>query len=89
MVDLPHVEGVPGGELSAIKDESFDSDKDITRTHHSTLTQDDVNLLSQLLDVPTEDRKRQYDKDLTNEVVKTSDNRFTNAEESPISPQKH
>ena len=42
MVDLPHVEGVPKGELSAIKDELFDSDKDITRTHHSTLNQDDI-----------------------------------------------
>ena len=28
MVDLPHVEGVPEGEPSAIQDELFDSNKD-------------------------------------------------------------
>ena len=60
MSDLPHVEGVPEGEPSAIKDTSFESDKDITRTHHSTLNQDDVNLLSPLLDIPMEDRKIHY-----------------------------
>ena len=84
MLDLPHVEGVPEGESSAIKDESFDSDEDIPRTHHSTLNQDDVNLLSPLLDIPTEDRKRQYDVGLANEVINTSKDRFHNAEGSPI-----
>ena len=87
MADPPHVEDVPAGEPSAIQDESFDSNKDTTRPHHSTLNQDDANLLSQLLNVPMEDRKRQYE-DLTNEVVKTSDNRFNNAEGSPISSKR-
>ena len=36
MVDLPHVKGVLEGEPSAIQDDSFDSNKDITRTYHST-----------------------------------------------------
>ena len=70
MADPPHIEGVPEGEPFAIQDDLFNSDKDTTRSHHSTLNQDDVNLLSQLLLVPTEDRKRQYDKDLPNEVAK-------------------
>jgi hypothetical protein len=34
MVDLPHVEGVPEGEPTAIRDEFSDSDVNITRTHH-------------------------------------------------------
>ena len=53
-----HVEGVPAGVPSTIRDESFDSNEDTTIPHHSTLNQDDVNLLPQLLNVPTEDRKR-------------------------------
>ena len=85
MLDLPHVELVPEAEASAIKDESFNSDEDITRTHHSTLNQDDVNLLSPFLDIPTEDKKRQYDANLANEVINTSEDRFHNAEGSPIS----
>ena len=89
MLDLPHVEGVPEGEPSAIKDTSFESDKDITRTHHSTLKQDDVKLPSPLLDIPMEDRKIQYDADLANKVINTSKDRFHNAEGSPISTQKY
>ena len=84
MVDPLHVEGVPEGEPSAIQDESFGSDEDIPRPHHSTLNQDAVNLLSPLLDIPMEDRKIQYDADLTNKVVKISKDRLYNAEDSPI-----
>ena len=84
IVYLPHLEGVPKGEPSAIQYELFDSDEDITRPHYSSLNQEDVNLLSPLLDIPTEDRKRQYHADLTNKVVKTSEDRFHNAEGSPI-----
>ena len=77
-----HVVGVPaGGPTYAIQEELFDSDEPT----NSTLNQDDVNLPSERLAVPTEDTKRQYDKDLTNEVVKTSDDRFNNAEGIPIS----
>ena len=76
----PHIEGVPAGEPSAIREESFDKDEPT----NSTINQDDVNLLSELLAVPTEDRKRKYDEDLTNGVVKTSDDRFNNVEGSPI-----
>ena len=73
MVDLPHVEGVSKGEPCAIQDELFDSDKDMIKPHHSTLNQDDVNLLSPLLDIPTKDRKIHYDENPTNEVVNTSE----------------
>ena len=76
------------GRPSAIQDESFDSNEDITRTHHSTLNQDDVNHPSPLLDIPTEDRNRQHDGDVTNEVAKTPEDRFHNSEGSPIFEKK-
>jgi len=76
----PHREGVPAGEPSAIQEESFNSNEPT----NSTLNLDDVNLLSELLAVPTEDRKRQHDEDLTNEVAKTSDDRFNKVEGSPL-----
>ena len=85
MGDPPHVEGVLAGGGSALQDESFHSNEDITRPHNSTLNQDDANLLSQHLNFPTEERKIQYDEDLQNKVVKTSDEWFNNAEGSPIS----
>ena len=69
----PHREGVPTGEPSAIREDSF-----------STLEEDDVNRLSELLAVPTEVRKRQHDEGLINEVAKASNDRFNNVEESPI-----
>ena len=84
IVDPPHVDGVPAGEPSAIQDESFNGDEDTTRIHHSTLNQDGVNLLSQLLNVQTEDRKIQYDGGLTNEMVKTSNDGLIKPEGSPI-----
>ena len=56
----------------------------MTRTHHSTVKQDGVNLLSPLLDISKEDRKKQYDADLENEVTKTSEDCFHNAEGSLI-----
>ena len=68
-----HREGVPTGEPSAIQEESS-----------STINEDDANLISQLIVGPTEDRKRQHNKDLTNEVEKISDDRFNKAEGSPI-----
>ena len=52
MLYQPHIEGIPEGEPSVIKDKSFNSEEDIIRTHHSALNQDDVNLLSPLLDIP-------------------------------------
>ena len=76
----PRMEGVPAGEPSAIQEESFDS----YEPTNSTLNQDDVNILSELLAVPTEDRKRQYDEDLTNKVAKTSDDWINNVDRSPI-----
>ena len=76
-----HVVGVPaGGPTYAIQEELFDSDEPT----NSTVNQNDITLLSEPLAIPTEDRKRQYDEDLTNEVVKASDNRFNNVERSPI-----
>ena len=69
----PHREGVPTGEPSAIREDSL-----------STLEEDDVNRLSELLAVPTEFRKRQHNKDLTNKGGKISDDRFNKAEGSPI-----
>ena len=69
----PHREGVPTGEPSAIQEESS-----------SHLEEDDVNLLSELLAVPTQVRKRQHDEDLTNEVAKASDDWFNTVEGSPI-----
>ena len=85
VLDQPHIRGVPEGEPSVIKDGLFNSDEDITRTQHSTPNQDDINLLSPLLDIPMEDRKRQHDANLANEVINTSEDRFHNAEGSPIS----
>ena len=70
---LPHREGVPTGEPSAIREDSF-----------STLEEDDVSRLSELLAVPTEVRKRQHNKDLTDEGDKISDDRFNRAEGSTI-----
>ena len=75
----PHREGVPTGEPSAIQEKSSNSNEPT----NSTLNQD-INILSELLAVPTEDRKRQHDKDLANKVAKTSDDRFNNVEGSPI-----
>ena len=69
----PHREGVPTGEPSAIREESS-----------STINEDDANLILELIVVPTEDRKRQHNEDLTNEVDKISDDRFNKAEGSPI-----
>ena len=57
MLDQLYIEGIPEGELSVIKNGLFNIDKHITRTHQSTLNQDDNNLPSPLLDIPTEDRK--------------------------------
>ena len=62
-------EGAPTGEPSAIREDSF-----------STFNEDDVTRLSELLAAPTEDRKRQHNEDLTNEVDKISDDRFNKAE---------
>ena len=84
MIDQPHIESIPGGEPSIIKDGLSNSDKDITRTHYSTINWDDVNLLSPLLDIPTEDRNIQYDVDLANEVFNISEDCFHKAEGSPI-----
>ena len=84
MIDQPHIAGIPEGGPSVIKDGSSNSDEDIARTRHSTVHQDDVNLLSPLLDIPTEDRKRQYDTDLANEVINTSKDHFHKAKDSPI-----
>ena len=69
-----------GSPPLSIREESSNSDEPT----NSTLNQDEINLLSELLAVPTEDRKRQHDKDLTNEVAKTSDDRFNNMKGSPI-----
>ena len=49
-----------------------------------TLNEDDVNLISEIKAGLKEDRKRQHNEDLTNEVDKISDNRFNRAEGSPI-----
>ena len=73
-MEIPaHREGVPTGEPSAIQEESY-----------STINEDDANLISQLIAGPTEDRKRQHNENLTNEVDKISDDRFNKAEECPI-----
>ena len=79
MIDQPRMEGIPEGERSAIKDGSSNSDEDMTRIHHSIIDQDDVNLLSPLLEISTKDRKRQYDADLENEIINTPEDRFHKA----------
>ena len=79
MINQPQIEDIPEQEPSVIKDRSSNSDKDTTRTHHLTINQVDVNLLSPLLDIPTEDRRRQYDTNLANKVINTSKDRFRKA----------
>ena len=73
MGNPPHREGVPIGEPSAIQEKSY-----------STINEDDSSLILQLIAGPTEDRKRQHNENLTNEVDKISDDRFNKAEGSPI-----
>ena len=70
----PHREGVPTGEPTTVQEDSF-----------STLNEDDVNLLSEIRAGLTEDRKRQHNRDLTNEVDEISNDRLNRAEESLIS----
>ena len=60
MIDQPRIEGIPEGDPSAIKNGSSNSDEDMAGTHHSKINQDDVNLLSSLLEIPRDDRKIQY-----------------------------
>ena len=84
MIDQPRIEGIPEGQPSAIKDGLSNSDKDMTKTHNSKINQNDVNLLSSLLDIPKDDRKTQYCADRENEVIKTSEDCFHKAEGSLI-----
>ena len=79
MIDQPRIKVILGGDLSAIKDRLFNSDEDTTRTHHSKMNKNDVNLLSSLLDIPKDDRKRHLYANQENEVIKTSEDRFHKA----------
>ena len=85
MLDQPSADGIPEGEPSAIKDGLSNIDKDMAGTHHSKLNQDDVNLLSSLLDISKDDRKRNLHADQENELIKSSEDHFHKAQYSHIS----
>ena len=89
MRDQPSIEVIPEGKLSAIKDGSSNSDKDMTGTHQSIINQDDANLLTSLLDIQKDDRKRHFCADQENEVIKTPEECLHKAQRSLISQKEY
>ena len=84
ILDQLSIAGIPEGEPSVIKDDPSNIDEDMTGTHHSKINQDDLNLLSSLLDILKDDRKRHLDADQENKVIKSSEDRFQKAQCSHI-----